>query len=116
MICGQVGIAGSCSTGDYVVMGGQVGLKDHLKIGAGAQLAAQSGLIKDLPPGARVFGTPAIDAKEELRLFVLKQRLPQLFKTISTLAETVDSLNERIRMLEARSACEASKTPEHDRT
>ncbi|HEY6565277.1 MAG TPA: UDP-3-O-(3-hydroxymyristoyl)glucosamine N-acyltransferase, partial [Pirellulaceae bacterium] len=26
LLCGQVGIAGSCATGDYVVMGGQVGV------------------------------------------------------------------------------------------
>jgi UDP-3-O-[3-hydroxymyristoyl] glucosamine N-acyltransferase len=30
MLCAQVGIAGSTTTGDYVVMAGQVGIKDHV--------------------------------------------------------------------------------------
>ncbi len=34
LICSQVGIAGSSTTGDYVVMAGQVGIRDHVKIGA----------------------------------------------------------------------------------
>ena len=33
LLCGQVGIAGSCKTGDYVVMAGQAGIKDHTEIG-----------------------------------------------------------------------------------
>ena len=33
LLCGQVGIAGSCSTGDYVVMAGQAGIKDKTQIG-----------------------------------------------------------------------------------
>ena len=30
MLCSQVGIAGSTTTGDYVVMAGQVGVRDHV--------------------------------------------------------------------------------------
>ena len=33
LICSQVGIAGSTTTGDYVVMGGQAGVRDHVHIG-----------------------------------------------------------------------------------
>ncbi len=33
LLCGQVGIAGSCKTGDYVVMAGQAGIKDGTEIG-----------------------------------------------------------------------------------
>ena len=33
MLCSQVGIAGSTTTGDYVVMAGQVGVRDHVHIG-----------------------------------------------------------------------------------
>ena len=34
MLCAQVGIAGSTTTGDYVVMAGQVGVRDHVHIGS----------------------------------------------------------------------------------
>ena len=33
LLCGQVGISGSCKTGDYVVMAGQAGIKDKTQIG-----------------------------------------------------------------------------------
>ena len=38
MLCSQVGIAGSTTTGDYVVMAGQVGVRDHVHIGSRAVL------------------------------------------------------------------------------
>src|SRR5204862_5130966 len=43
ILVSQVGIAGSTTTGNYVVMAGQVGVADHLHIGDGASLGAQSG-------------------------------------------------------------------------
>jgi len=50
----QVGIAGSCVTGDYVVMAGQVGVADHITIGERSQLGAQCGVIKDVVPDSRL--------------------------------------------------------------
>ena len=35
------------------MMGGQVGLADHVNVGSGAMLGAQSGYMSDVPPGAR---------------------------------------------------------------
>lgn len=63
----QVGIAGSCEFGDFVVAGGQVGFAGHLKIGTGAQIAAQSGLMEDVPAGATLMGSPAIGIKDFMR-------------------------------------------------
>ena len=42
-----------------MVLGGQVGLAGHLTVGAGAQVAAQSGVAGDIPRGARFGGYPA---------------------------------------------------------
>ena len=71
----QVGIAGSCSFGDFVVAGGQVGFAGHLKIGTGAQIAAQSGLMSDVPPGAVLMGSPAVPHKEYMRQVLAIQGL-----------------------------------------
>ena len=49
VIVAQAGIAGSTKIGDYVVLGGQAGISGHLKIGKGAQIAAGSGVVKDIP-------------------------------------------------------------------
>ncbi|MBR6355523.1 MAG: UDP-3-O-(3-hydroxymyristoyl)glucosamine N-acyltransferase [Alphaproteobacteria bacterium] len=67
IIVSQVGIAGSCTLGDYVVLGGQVGLADHLNIGSGAQVAAQSGAMRDIEAGAVVMGTPCVPFKDYMR-------------------------------------------------
>lgn len=67
VIVAQVGIAGSCNLGDFVVLGGQVGLADHLNIGSGAQIAAQSGAMRDVEPGAVVMGSPCVPFKDYMR-------------------------------------------------
>ena len=41
------------------MMGGQVGLADHVTIGAGAMLGAQSSVMSDVPAQARWIGSPA---------------------------------------------------------
>jgi UDP-3-O-[3-hydroxymyristoyl] glucosamine N-acyltransferase len=60
IICGQVGIAGSASIGDYVMIGGQAGINGHISIGNMTQIAAQSGVVSDLNDGEKVGGTPAV--------------------------------------------------------
>ncbi len=67
VIVSQVGIAGSCSFGDFVVAGGQVGFAGHLNIGSGAQIAAQSGLMNDVPAGAVMMGSPAMPRMDYMR-------------------------------------------------
>ena len=59
VIVAQTGISGSTELGDFVVMGGQSGAVGHIKIGAGAQIAGGSHPKDDVPPGARMGGTPA---------------------------------------------------------
>jgi UDP-3-O-[3-hydroxymyristoyl] glucosamine N-acyltransferase len=67
IIISQTGISGSVKVGDYVMMGGQVGIADHYTIGDGAMLAARSGVITDVPAGARYNGWPAQPARDWLR-------------------------------------------------
>lgn len=59
VIVAQVGISGSTELGDFVVMGGHAGAVGHVKIGSGAQIAGASHVSKDVPPRARMGGTPA---------------------------------------------------------
>lgn len=74
VIVSQVGIAGSCTLGDFVVLGGQVGLADHLNIGSGAQIAAQSGAMRDVEPGAVVMGSPCVPFKDFMRQVAFIQK------------------------------------------
>jgi len=67
ILAAQTGISGSCIIGDGVLMGGQVGLADHLSIGDDAQLAAGSGVMRDVPAGKKWGGRPARAVKDWLR-------------------------------------------------
>jgi UDP-3-O-[3-hydroxymyristoyl] glucosamine N-acyltransferase len=67
IIVSQVGISGSATLEDYVALGGQVGVIGHVRIGAGAQIAATSNVNGDVPPGARWGGTPAKPLREWFR-------------------------------------------------
>jgi len=94
LIAGQVGISGSCKLGDGVVLAGQVGLVDNIEIGDGTIVGAQSGVTHNVAAGQKLFGSPAIDMKEERRLIGLRRRLPKL-------AEQLKQLSKRIEGLEA---------------
>ncbi len=62
-IAAHCGISGSVTIGDFVMLGGRVGIADHLTVGDGAQLAAASGVMHEVPPGARWAGAPAKQIK-----------------------------------------------------
>jgi len=87
LICAQTGISGSSIIEDFVVLGGQVGVIGHVRLGKGAQVGAQGGVGKDLKPGASVWGSPTRPYRFELRVQALRDRLPELFKRVSDLEE-----------------------------
>ncbi len=59
IILAQSGFSGSCEFGDFAVIGGQVGVADHLKIGAGTYVASKSGVTRSLEAGKVYGGYPA---------------------------------------------------------
>ena len=67
VIVAQVGISGSATLEDFVVLGGQVGVIGHVRIGMGAQIAATSNVNSDVPAGARWGGTPAKPMRDWFR-------------------------------------------------
>lgn len=85
IICAQVGISGSTTLEDYVVLGGQAGLAGHLTVGRGSKVDGQSGVNSDLAPGSFVKGTPCLPYNLEQRLNVLRKRIPELFRRVDAL-------------------------------
>lgn len=67
ILVSQVGIAGSTVLGDFVLLGGDVSVNGHIKIGDRAQIAAKSAVPSDVPEGARWGGIPARPMKAFLR-------------------------------------------------
>ena len=75
VLAGQVGISGSTRLDDFVMVGGQGGLAGHLHIGRGVRIAAKSGIMRDIPAGATVCGSPAVPLTEFMRQTAALQRL-----------------------------------------
>jgi UDP-3-O-[3-hydroxymyristoyl] glucosamine N-acyltransferase len=63
-----VGIAGMAVIEDGAMLGGHVGVANKVRVGANAEIGAQSGLMRDVPAGEKWFGTPAFPAMESLRM------------------------------------------------
>jgi UDP-3-O-[3-hydroxymyristoyl] glucosamine N-acyltransferase len=53
--------------GDWVMLGGSVGLADHVTIHDRAQIMARSGVMHDVPAGEKWGGTPAQPARAWFR-------------------------------------------------
>ncbi len=96
LLCGQVGIAGSCTTGDYVTMAGQAGIKDNTRIGNGVVVGAQAGVHRNIPDGQRVLGSPAIPGREQKRIFQMIARLPEMHRQLRELSAQIALLRSLV--------------------
>ena len=67
MIASFTGISGTSTIGDGVAMGGRVGIKEHVHIGAGARIAASAGIMRDVPAGETWGGVPAKPLRQYFR-------------------------------------------------
>ena len=75
VICGLGGLAGSCTLGDYGVMGGGAAVGPGVTIGKGAQIAGNAGVVSDVGDGETVGGFPARDIKEWLKGIAFVRKL-----------------------------------------
>jgi UDP-3-O-[3-hydroxymyristoyl] glucosamine N-acyltransferase len=96
MIVAQVGISGSTRIGKVVRIAGQAGLAGHIQIGDKATIAAQAGVTKSVPPGSFVSGYPARPHRLAKKISACQARLPDLFKRVKELEETIKKLEGKI--------------------
>jgi UDP-3-O-[3-hydroxymyristoyl] glucosamine N-acyltransferase len=92
----QTGIAGSTTVGNYCVFAGQAGLVGHIHVGDGAQIGAQAGVTNDIPPGEKVWGTPALPLGEAKRAYGSVARLPEMRREIRRLQKQLEALQEQV--------------------
>ena len=69
------------------MLGARAGVKDHVTIGEGSQIAATSNVNGDVPPGSRWGGTPAKPMMQWLREMNLIARLGRERDASSTVDE-----------------------------
>ena len=96
-MAGQVGVSGSVTMGDGVVMAGQSGVADHVTMGKGAAAGARAAVMRDVPDGTVVVGTPARPLREQLRMEAAAPRLPELVRTVRDLARRLAELEARLK-------------------
>jgi len=94
LIAALVGISGSCKLGDGVVLAGQVGLVDNIELGDGVMVGAQSGVANNTAAGQQVFGSPATEKTEALRIINWTKRLPKLAEQLKQLSKRLERLED----------------------
>jgi UDP-3-O-[3-hydroxymyristoyl] glucosamine N-acyltransferase len=94
LLVSQMGIAGSSTTGEYVVVAGQVGITDHVHLGDRAIIGAKAGVTKDVPPGLRMLGAPATPERDQKRILMTLERLPEIRRDIRRIKQHLGLSNE----------------------
>lgn len=80
LILACAAVAGSTVIEDNCIIGGQAGLSDHIKIGKGAIVMSKSGVISSVKSGDIVFGYPARNRTEFMRIEAAMSKLPEIYK------------------------------------
>jgi UDP-3-O-[3-hydroxymyristoyl] glucosamine N-acyltransferase len=92
ILASQVGISGSTKLGMGVVAWGQAGIVGHLTLGDRAEIVAQAGVTADVPPGARVAGSPAKPDVQWARNAAVSDRLVEMWRDLRELKKEVERL------------------------
>ena len=76
------------------ILAGQVGVAGHLKIGNQVTIAAQSGVMHDIPDGEKWFGSPAQPDRDTKRQLIAIHHLPELLKRVAELEKKLGGKSE----------------------
>lgn len=82
LLAAQVGLAGSTEIGKRVILTGQAGVVGHCQVGDNAIVTPQSGVAGDIPAGAIVSGSPAVDHRLWLKYSSLLNKLPEIANAV----------------------------------
>jgi UDP-3-O-[3-hydroxymyristoyl] glucosamine N-acyltransferase len=80
-----VGLAGSATVEDGVVLAAQAGVSPHVTIGRNTVVGGRGGVTADVPAGMFVSGFPAQEHRAELRQAAFVRRLPELYDRVRKL-------------------------------
>ncbi len=95
LIVSQSGVAGSSTLDHHVFMSGQVGVTDHVHLGAGVQVAAKSAVMGSASAGEVLRGIPATDFRRSLREQAALRKLPEWLKKLRDFGRRVERLEAR---------------------
>ena len=87
LLMAGVGIAGSSSIGDDVILAGQSGVSDNVVIGKGTRVGAKGGVVGDIEPGSVVSGMPARNHRDVMRAVAAMYRVSKIVDQLEGLIE-----------------------------
>ena len=94
ILVAQCAIAGSVEIGRGVILAGKAGINGHITIGDGCQVAGTSSVIKSLPAGSIVVGSPAETQREFMGRLALPSRVEKLKARIEKLEAELEKLSQ----------------------
>ena len=94
ILVAQCAIAGSAEIGRGVILAGKSGINGHITIGDGCQVAGTSSVIKNLPAGSIVVGSPAESQREFMGRLALPSRVEKLKARIEKLEAELAKLSQ----------------------
>ena len=71
-----------------------MGIVGHITIGNNVTIAAQAGVINNIPDNAVVLGAPAIEANQGKRAYSTIQYLPEMKQSIRDLQSQIKKISE----------------------
>lgn len=84
-LAGTAGLAGGVVLEDYVMVGGQAAIAEHLTVKKGSIIMGLTGVTKDTEEKGMYFGIPARPAMEMFRISSALSELPGLIKKVKKL-------------------------------
>ena len=84
LIAGTSAIAGSTTLGDRVLVGGGVGMVDHVEVGSDVRISARSLVTKPIPAGESWAGNPAQPYKKYVRERYLLGKLEGIWQAVKS--------------------------------
>ncbi len=94
-----VGLAGSATTGDYVMCGGQAGIADHVHVTDHCRIATNAGVTHDLMEPGSYIGAPALPAAEAIKMVIAARTLPKMRTQLRELKSQVAELTACLESL-----------------
>jgi UDP-3-O-[3-hydroxymyristoyl] glucosamine N-acyltransferase len=95
LLVALVGLGGSTTLDDGVVVGGHAGLNDHIHVGSGVIVGGYSAVWGDVSTPGIVSGNPARPHRQQLQVQAALQRLPELARTVADLARRIARLEQK---------------------
>jgi UDP-3-O-[3-hydroxymyristoyl] glucosamine N-acyltransferase len=84
-----VGIAGSVTIGNNVVLGGQSGISDNIFVGDNVITGGATKVLSNIPAGRVMLGYPAMKMETQLEVYRNQRKLPRLVKDLAKIKKAV---------------------------